>query len=152
MELATPEQAGKLGSCDDRHATVVGGLEILVPRHKILWWGDRGEQIKKEAILLVANHGRGGTGNHQIGVQPQLRKKRVGRDRRVGQVPADGGASEYLRQFRYGGLAHHGHNLTRSERIEDLGRWATHGHQPRDEDIGIKNDAHARLAPRLLRR
>ena len=53
VELATPEQAGKLGGRDDRHATVVGGLEILVPRHKILWWRDRGEQIKEGAILLV---------------------------------------------------------------------------------------------------
>ena len=123
------------------------GLEILVAGDKVLRWGFRRQQVKKHAISGITDGGRTRDGDNQIGLDSKIGQKRRGRDRRVGEVSLDGRAVEHVLQFGEGGLAHHSHHLPYSDGVEDLRRWAGHGHQPGYDDVGIKDDAHVAFAP-----
>lgn len=146
------EQANKVGGGNDGDIAVVRGLEILIPGHEVVGLRVRGEQIKEWAIALIADGGVGGNGANHIGVETQISEKRLWRDGSMVEVSADGGALEYVLQFLQRDGTHHRYNLSGSNGVENLRWWTGQRHQPGNEDIGIKNDAHAALERPPLQR
>jgi hypothetical protein len=94
--LSLREQASKFGSRDDGNAAVMGSLEILIAGDKVVGRRFCGEQIKKWAIALVADRSTRRNRDHQIGVQLEVREKRLNPKTGMAEVSADSRALEHV--------------------------------------------------------